>query len=174
MSNARGFPVDDGTARGECRSGDGDTSTLPTTPLKPTSPPKPFHVFRCCIPLVVALCLFSLNSLHAQFPVPDDFNPGASGWVGSLAVQTDGKYLVGGDFTNLGGQPRNYIGRLNADGTLDNTFNPGASFRVLSLAVQADGKILVGGLFTTLGGQPCNYLGRINAMEPWTTLSIRE
>jgi hypothetical protein len=28
-------------------------------------------------------------------------------------VQADGKILVGGDFTTLGGQPRNYIGRLN-------------------------------------------------------------
>ncbi len=30
-----------------------------------------------------------------------------------LAVQADGKILVGGEFTTLGGQPRNYIGRLN-------------------------------------------------------------
>ena len=61
-------------------------------------------------------------------------------------------------------EPRNYIGRLNADGTLDTSFNPGAR-RLLSysLAVQADGKILVGGCFTTLGGQTRNYLGRLNA-----------
>jgi len=34
-------------------------------------------------------------------------------------VQADGKILVGGDFTTLGGQTRNRIGRLNTDGTLD-------------------------------------------------------
>jgi GH25 family lysozyme M1 (1,4-beta-N-acetylmuramidase) len=33
--------------------------------------------------------------------------------VYSLAVQADGKILVGGLFTTLGGQPRNYLGRLN-------------------------------------------------------------
>ena len=63
----------------------------------------------------------------------------------SLAVQADGKVLVGGHIDTLGGQSRNGIGRLNADGTLDRGFNPGAGGEVNSLAVQADGKILVGG-----------------------------
>ena len=85
----------------------------------------------------------------------------------SLAVQADGKILVGGYFTTLGGQTRNYIGRLNADGTLDTTFNPGASFSVYSLAVQADGKILVGGA-SRPGRAARNYLGRLNNTEPAT------
>ncbi|HQB16853.1 MAG TPA: hypothetical protein PLT00_09100, partial [Verrucomicrobiota bacterium] len=91
---------------------------------------------------------------YAQTPTADDFNPGAGNpqmvdRVYSLAVQADGKILVGGEFTTLGGQPRHHLARLNADGTLDPTFNPGAGNpqtvdRVYSLAVQADGKILVG------------------------------
>ena len=76
-----------------------------------------------------------------------------------LAVQDDGKILVGGEFTTLGGQARNYIGRLNADGTLDSGFKPGANGAVYSLAVQADGKILVGGSFTTLAGQTAQPAG---------------
>jgi uncharacterized delta-60 repeat protein len=91
-----------------------------------------------------------------------DFNPGTDGYVYSLALQADGKIVVGGDFTTLGGQPRNHLGRLNPDGTVDSAFNPGASSSVLSLALQADGKIVVGGDFTTLGGQPRNHLGRLN------------
>jgi uncharacterized delta-60 repeat protein len=91
------------------------------------------------------------------------FNPGASYDVYSLAVQADGKILVGGWFSTLGGQVRNYIGRLNADGTLDSGFNPGASSSVESFAVQADGKILVGGGFSTLGGQTRYCIGRLNA-----------
>jgi uncharacterized delta-60 repeat protein len=87
--------------------------------------------------------------------------------VYSLAVQADGKILVGGNFTRLGGQPRACLGRLNADGTLDPTINPraegGNSPFVDSLVVQADGKILVGGRFRTLGGQPRDSLGRLNA-----------
>jgi uncharacterized delta-60 repeat protein len=83
--------------------------------------------------------------------------------VSSLAVEADGKILVGGGFAALGGQQRNCLGRLNADGTLDSGFNPGANGEVYSLAVQAHGKILVGGWFTTLGGQTRNFLGRLNA-----------
>jgi uncharacterized delta-60 repeat protein len=100
----------------------------------------------------------------AQSPLPDSFNPGAYGLVDSLAVQADGKILVGGGFTTLGGQSRTNIGRLNADGTLDTSFNPGADGPyVFSLAVQADGRILVGGFFTTLGGQTRIHIGRLNA-----------
>ena len=109
---------------------------------------------------------------YAQTPTADDFNPGAGNpqmvdRVYSLAVQADGKILVGGEFTTLGGQPRHHLARLNADGTLDPTFNPraegGNSPFVDSLVVQADGKILVGGRFRTLGGQPRDSLGRLNA-----------
>ena len=60
------------------------------------------------------------------------FNPGANAIVCAMAVQPDGKILVGGNFTTLGGggtgtTPRNNIGRLNADGSLDASFNPGAN-----------------------------------------------
>jgi len=91
------------------------------------------------------------------------FNPGASYVVRALAMQADGKIVVGGQFSWLGGQPRSYIGRLNPDGSLDTDFNPGANNWVLALAVQADGKILVGGYITELGGQTRNYIGRLNS-----------
>src|SRR5438105_11095295 len=37
------------------------------------------------------------------------FNPNASGHVTTIAVQADGKILVGGEFTTIGGQPRNRL-----------------------------------------------------------------
>src|SRR5438105_12072172 len=37
----------------------------------------------------------------------------------NLAVQPDGKILVGGSFTSLGGLAITNMGRLNSDGTLD-------------------------------------------------------
>ena len=40
-----------------------------------------------------------------------------------LKVQPDGRILVGGNYLQLDGTPRRYLGRLNADGTLDATFN---------------------------------------------------
>ncbi|MGB8647777.1 MAG: delta-60 repeat domain-containing protein, partial [Anaerolineae bacterium] len=109
-----------------------------------------------------------IGRLNTDGSLDTTFNPGANGQVTVLAVQADGKILVGGAFTMLGGggtgtTARNYIGRLNADGSLDATFNPGAGNQVTVLAVQADGNILVGGAFTTLGGQTRNRIGRLNA-----------
>jgi uncharacterized delta-60 repeat protein len=105
--------------------------------------------------------------LNPDGTLDTEFNPGGgkanySSYVSSLAVQPDGKILVGGNFTTLGGQTRNYLGRLNPDGTLDTGFNPAADGLVSSLALQADGKILVGGNFTTLGGQTRERIGRLN------------
>ena len=75
----------------------------------------------------------------------------AVGLVGSdvkaLAVQSDGKILVAGNFTSVGSTPRNHLARLNADGTLDASFSSTLNLPVFALAVQADGAILVGGQF---------------------------
>ena len=59
----------------------------------------------------------------------------------------DGKILVGGAFTSIGGQTRNRIARLDATTGLADPFDPNANDFVLSIAVQADGKILAGGSF---------------------------
>ena len=100
------------------------------------------------------------------------FNPGANDAVFAIAVQPDGKILMGGEFTTLGGggtgtTPRSFIGRLSADGAIDATFNPGANAAVWTLILQPDGKILVGGLLTMLGGGGTGAtssprLGRLN------------
>ena len=42
--------------------------------------------------------------------------------VTALALQTDGKIVIGGSFTSFNGTARNRIARLNSDGTLDTTF----------------------------------------------------
>jgi uncharacterized delta-60 repeat protein len=120
-----------------------------------------------CLLLALLPCFAQAQS------APDGFNPGANNVVNAIAVQADGKIVVGGYFSTLGGggtgtTTRNYIGRLNPDGSLDTSFNPGADNAVNAIAVQADGKILVGGGFTTLGGGGTgtttrNYIGRLNA-----------
>ena len=79
----------------------------------------------------------------------DGFDPNANGPIRAVVVQADGKILIGGDFTTLGlpATGRNYIARLNADGTIDPSFNPNANQSIYSIALQPDGKILVGGDF---------------------------
>ena len=103
----------------------------------------------------------------------DGFDPNANAAIRVVVVQPDGKILIGGDFTTLApnGGPtvtRNYIARLNPDGTLDNAFNPNANGSVNTIALQADGKILVGGFFTgtistpSIGGQTRNRIARLD------------
>ncbi|MEI8242155.1 MAG: delta-60 repeat domain-containing protein [bacterium] len=95
----------------------------------------------------------------AQTPSVDtDFNPGANNTVTAFALQPDGKILVGGSFTTLGGLTRNHIGRLHVNGSVDADFDPGANGDVSSLAVQPDGRIVVAGAFTIIGGQSRNHL----------------
>src|SRR5687768_5373241 len=94
---------------------------------------------------------------------------GADGRVAAIALQADGRFLVGGNFTNFNGSVRSHITRLNADGTLDNTF--AASLVLLvpegdgvnAIAMQPDGKVLIGGAFTTINGTSRNYLARLNS-----------
>jgi uncharacterized delta-60 repeat protein len=109
-----------------------------------------------------------LLRLNPDGSLDTDFNAGGSGannYVNALAVQVDGKVLVGGQFSTYNGQPAPYLMRLNADGSRDTGFNAGGSgpfSTVLMLAVQADSKVLVGGTFDTYNSQPVPYLLRLN------------
>ena len=74
--------------------------------------------------------------------VDTTFNPDANGEVHTIAVQKDDTILAGGLFTNIGGQPRNGIARLNASGGADLSFDPanGAGNAVVdTIATQPDG-----------------------------------
>jgi uncharacterized delta-60 repeat protein len=68
--------------------------------------------------------------------------------VRAVALQTDGKIVIGGDFQSVNGSLRSGIARLNSDGTLDTTFNPVSTTflvpDVYAVAVQTDGKIVIG------------------------------
>jgi len=81
-----------------------------------------------------------------------------------MAVQRDGKIVVGGDFTMFSGQLRNRIARLLPNGGLDDTspFLIGANGPVHSIAVQEDQRIVIGGEFTTFNNQNVNRIARLN------------
>ena len=104
--------------------------------------------------------------LNADGSLDTGFNPGmgANGAVEAIAVRSDGKIIIGGQFTSYSGTGRNRIARLNADGSLDTGFDPGtgASSTVLTTVVQADGKIIIGGLFTSYNGTGRNRIARLN------------
>jgi len=90
---------------------------------------------------------------------------GPNGLVKSIAIQTDGKIIIGGDFTSYNGIIKNKITRLNSDGSIDLTFNMGSGIgfgNVKVIEIQPNGKILVGGSFYQYNGAPCNGLIRLN------------
>jgi uncharacterized delta-60 repeat protein len=97
-----------------------------------------------------------------------DFNPSVAGGgsvptVYCVAVQPDEHIILGGAFTSVGGDVRNNIARVAADGSLDPTFNPNANNSIYSIAIAADRKILLGGAFTMIGGMMRNRLARVDS-----------
>jgi uncharacterized repeat protein (TIGR01451 family)/uncharacterized delta-60 repeat protein len=90
---------------------------------------------------------------------------GLNGTVFAIALQPDGKVVIGGDFTSVNGTSRNGIARLNSDGSLDLSFDPGAgaSDSVRAIAIESDGRILLGGAFHNVNGVTLNHLARLNA-----------
>ena len=77
-------------------------------------------------------------------------------------MQADGKIVVGGNFSAIGGQARSFIARLDPITGLADSFDPNADGVVNSIALQSDGLILVGGDFTFIGGQARNFIARLN------------
>jgi len=84
--------------------------------------------------------------------------------VYTMAIQPDGKILVGGRFESYNGTPAGKIIRLNNDGSVDNTFGIGTGFNfsVFAITIQSDNKILVGGIFTEYNGQEQRKIIRLN------------
>ena len=107
-----------------------------------------------------------ITRLNADGSLDQSFDPGtgADGDIYVVALQPDGKVLIGGTFTTVNGAGSRYVARLNADGSMDNTFAPGSSVNndLRALVVQLDGKILIAGRFTTVAGQSRNRIARLN------------
>lgn len=118
-------------------------------------------------PLLSAVILIGL--LIGALPAAAfDPNP-IGGWADALDIDSDGKILVGGQFSEIAGMPRDRLARLNLDGTLDTSFmdtgmtSPSPIFpRANSVAVQTDDKILITGVFQTVGGVERRGIARLN------------
>lgn len=118
------------------------------------------------VPLYYGIPSQNIISLNSDGSFNDGFiyGGGFNGAVKTIEIQTDGKILVGGDFTIYDGIGSNSIIRLNSDGSFDTTFNIGTGFNdvVHAIKIQSDGKILVGGSFTTYNGTSASRIIRLN------------
>jgi uncharacterized delta-60 repeat protein len=107
----------------------------------------------------------NIARLNADGSLDLSFNVGTGTDViiHKLAITSDNKIIIIGEFVTYNGVTRNRIARLNADGTLDTSFTTSANFIINALLIQPDGKIIIGGIFTTVNGTPRNGLARLNA-----------
>jgi uncharacterized delta-60 repeat protein len=106
------------------------------------------------------LRLLPTGALDTSFNV----GSGADGIVEAVLIQSDGKIVIGGRFSNVNGNSRNRIARLNADGSLDTSFSVGIGFdkNVYALAVQSDNKLIIGGIFLNYRNVPAKRILRLN------------
>ncbi|MEI8083313.1 MAG: delta-60 repeat domain-containing protein, partial [Actinomycetes bacterium] len=91
---------------------------------------------------------------------------GVTGVVYAIAVQPDGKIVVGGSFDLYNGIARKKVLRLEANGALDLTFaqtGTGLDGAVNDLALVPGGKILVSGYFTHYGVTPRSRIAQLTS-----------
>ena len=105
--------------------------------------------------------------VNSDGSLDSSFDPGSGtgeiSMVTAMAIQPDGKILIGGQFTTYNGIARNGFARVNSDGALDNSFSPLANGGVGAIALQNDGRIVIGGNFTAYQGVSRKGIARINA-----------
>jgi uncharacterized delta-60 repeat protein len=127
---------------------------LRPSPLSPANSTKIALLFvgilaAFLIVVMVGGCWFIRNAKSTPLggTLDKSFNPGSSAdnVIRCMALQTDGKILIGGLFTNFNGVVSRKIARLETNGALDVTFTPHVEGNVYAIALQADGKILIGG-----------------------------
>ncbi len=121
---------------------------------------------------VGASTIRNIARLNADGSIDTSFNPapttrGANDVVHALAVQSDGKILVGGNFTQFNGAASRRLIRLNEDGTIDATFNGigTTNGEIRAIALQKIGgnadKIVIGGFFSGFTGYTKNKILRL-------------
>ncbi len=92
----------------------------------------------------------------------------------SLALQPDGKIIVGGNFLSYNGTNSKCLIRINSDGAVDTSLKTGTGFvngansngQLWQLIPQPDGKLLIGGIFTGYNGQSYNGIIRLEGYTP--------
>jgi hypothetical protein len=108
--------------------------------------------------LLLQLSHLSLHSHAAPGDLDLSFNPGSglNDEVKAIALQPDGKLLIGGRFTIVKGLIRFSLARLNPDGSGDATFDAGtnADTYISAIAVQPDGKVIFTREYANLAGEP--------------------
>ncbi len=111
-----------------------------------------------------------LRRLNSDGSLDAGFFISATELIGTIALQSDGKILVGGRFYSIQNQPRQYLARVNADGSLDSSFvsekimpdmvPEGGIYKIL---LQPDGKFIAAGTYYLTADSNFGQLVRFNS-----------
>lgn len=105
--------------------------------------------------------------LNADGSVDQSFGLGAgiNNSVFALALQSDGRILVGGQFTQVDLTLRFNLARLNTNGSVDLSFDPGngPNGDVNAIVIQPNGAIIIGGTFIGYDGFSRGGIARVMA-----------
>jgi len=84
--------------------------------------------------------------------------------ITALALGPGDTLYAGGDYTDIGGQPRSRLARLSRSGAgqADAQWNPGADDFIETIAIGPAGEIYVGGGFGQIGGQPRTSIAKLS------------
>jgi uncharacterized delta-60 repeat protein/uncharacterized repeat protein (TIGR02543 family) len=103
--------------------------------------------------------------INSDGSLDETFDPGigADNTVNCVAIQRDGKIIIGGAFTNYNGTVSSYLARLKADGSYDFGFDvsSGPDNEVNSISIQSDNRIIIGGAFLNCGGEGRSRIARL-------------
>jgi uncharacterized delta-60 repeat protein len=111
--------------------------------------------------------LSNVARLNPDGSLDTTFNPGPAadvGYVNTIAVQNDGKVLIGGSFSSSSGATSANLTRLNPDGSVDESFDPlfFVDAPVNAVVLQSDGKALIGGGFAIVDNVLRRSVARLN------------
>ncbi len=104
--------------------------------------------------------------LNTNGTLDNGFAPSGSGLNSTVnSVILDGTDVyVGGNFTSFNGTDRNYIARLDTDGTLDTDFDPGTGFDSFVGDLLLTGSdVYVSGAFNSFNGTDRKYIARVHS-----------
>lgn len=101
-----------------------------------------------------------ISQLYSDGRIDDYFyvRDGLDGSVRAIGLLPNGGMLIGGEFTQVWGQPRAHLAALHRHGLLD--YIPSAGAPVNAISVNEYGKAVVGGEFRNINWVPRNFVAR--------------
>ncbi|HYF47068.1 MAG TPA: delta-60 repeat domain-containing protein [Acidimicrobiales bacterium] len=124
--------------------------------------------------LAAFLLLGTIDAASASVSATPDRTAAVNGTVWAV-TQVGNRTIIGGDFTTVGGLPRQNAAAILADGSVDPTFAPNPDGIVYAVAGSTDGsRVFLGGVFANAGGVAQSRLAAVDAttgaaVPGWTT-----